>query len=227
MPRCASTASSPAAPPSSSSHRYLPRRRASVIVRPTSRPAKSASPARWRRTARGWPTSTSTIVRFRTCSARPRRTTSTSGSSGTLGRLSEPAALDVAASFVSACHASSAAFCSASFLVRPSPDPSSRPPTTAVAVNIFRWSGPVLGDAVLRHAEIARGRELLEAGLPVQTRRRAAGRCASSAANSWCTTSRAGSSPCSRYTAPISASVASARMLGLVRPPVRSSPRPR
>ena len=38
--------------------------------------------------------------------------------------------------------ACSAAFCSASFFVRPSPVPRSRPPTTAVAVNSLRWSGP-------------------------------------------------------------------------------------
>ena len=53
-------------------------------------------------------------------------------------RHQEPAALEVAASFVSACQASSAAFCSASFLVRPTPEPRSRPATTAVAVNSFR-----------------------------------------------------------------------------------------
>ena len=69
-----------------------------------------------------------------------------------------------------------AAFCSASFLVRPPPDPRARPPTTAVAVNSFEWSGPLLGDPVLGHAEVRCRRQLLQAGLPVQAGARAAGR---------------------------------------------------
>ena len=39
--------------------------------------------------------------------------------------------------------------------------------------------------------------------------------------NSRCTTVRATSMPCCKYTAPISASVVSARMLDLLRPPVQ------
>src|SRR5262249_54140384 len=52
-------------------------------VRPASRAAKSPAPARCRRTARGCRTSTSATVRPATHRSSPRRTTSTSGSSGT------------------------------------------------------------------------------------------------------------------------------------------------
>src|SRR5690606_28606422 len=79
MPRCTTRAS----PVSSGSHRNLPRRRAPVTVRPGSAAAKSAAPARWRRTARGWRTSTAASRRPTTHFSRPRRTVSTSGSSGT------------------------------------------------------------------------------------------------------------------------------------------------
>src|SRR6476619_3958364 len=79
MPRWPSRAS----PVSKGSHRYLPRRRASVNVRPVSRATKSSGPARCRRTGRGCSTSTAATGRWSTCASRPRRTTSTSGSSGT------------------------------------------------------------------------------------------------------------------------------------------------
>ena len=67
---------------SSGSQRYLPRRCAPASVRPARRAAKSAAPAAWRRTARGWPTATDATVRPAAQRSRPRRTTSTSGSSG-------------------------------------------------------------------------------------------------------------------------------------------------
>ena len=44
---------------------------------------------------------------------------------------------------VSASSAVAAAFCSASFLVRPTPDPYSVSITTTAAVNSLSWSGPV------------------------------------------------------------------------------------
>src|SRR4029079_15744012 len=136
-----------------------------------------------------------------------------------------PAALEGAASFVSACQASSAAFCSASFLVRPTPEPRSRPATTAVAVNSLRWSGP---SSAMRYSGTPRSVAAVSSWRLVFQSRPApsSGALRSSEAKRWCTHSRAVSSPCSRYTAPISASVASARMLGLVPPPVRSSARP-
>src|SRR6478735_8492632 len=65
--------------------RYLPRRIAVPNRRPRSRAAKSAPPARCRRTARGCRTSTASTVRPAVQRSRPRRTTSTSGSSGTAG----------------------------------------------------------------------------------------------------------------------------------------------
>src|SRR4051812_43244717 len=87
MPRWHSTAS----PWSSRSQRYLPRRAAPTTVRPSSRWTKSAGPGRWRRTDRTSWTVTPVMVRPTTWSTRPRRTTSTSGSSGTgcLGGLRE------------------------------------------------------------------------------------------------------------------------------------------
>src|SRR5512139_2348459 len=66
-----------------SSQRYLPRRRTASTRRPASRSARSWGPATWRRATRAPRSSTSATVRPSTWSARPRRTTSTSGSSGT------------------------------------------------------------------------------------------------------------------------------------------------
>src|SRR5215212_9511706 len=85
MPRWATRASPVGVPSGSASgiHRYLPRRRAAVSVRPVSAAVKCSVPSRWRRTARGWHTSTAATVRPATQRSRPRRTTSTSGSSGT------------------------------------------------------------------------------------------------------------------------------------------------
>src|SRR3954447_18232164 len=80
MPRCPTMAASS----SSGSHRYLPRRRAPVTVRPATAAAKSSGPATCRRTARGCMTSAPAIRRPVTHLSRPSRTVSTSGSSGTL-----------------------------------------------------------------------------------------------------------------------------------------------
>src|SRR6266851_3102598 len=79
IPRCARRASS-----ATGSHRYLPRLRAAVMVRPRSAAAKSSAPATCRRTARGCSTAASAMVRPTTWRSRPLRTVSTSGSSGTL-----------------------------------------------------------------------------------------------------------------------------------------------
>ena len=69
-----------ASPESSGATRYLPRRPAAVIVVPVS-PSITAS-ADVRRTVRSRPTSTRTMRRPTTWSSNPRRTISTSGSSG-------------------------------------------------------------------------------------------------------------------------------------------------
>src|SRR3954451_9345025 len=89
MPRCATSARPLGAPSGSAtgSHRYLPRRWAAVKVRPVSACTKCSVPSRWRRTARGWRTSTAATVRPATHWSSPRRTTSTSGSSGTCSVL--------------------------------------------------------------------------------------------------------------------------------------------
>src|SRR3954452_17613768 len=85
MPRWATSARSLGVPSGSAigSHRYLPRRCAAVNVRSVSACTKESMPSRCRRTARGWCTSTDAPVRPATHWSSPRRTTSTSGSSGT------------------------------------------------------------------------------------------------------------------------------------------------
>src|SRR4051795_4483338 len=89
MPRCATSARPLGAPSGSASgsHRYLPRRCAAVNVRPVSARTKCSVPSRCRRTARGGRTSTAATVRPATHCSSPRRTTSTSGSSGTVSAL--------------------------------------------------------------------------------------------------------------------------------------------
>ena len=77
--------------------------------------------------------------------SRPRRTTSTSGSSGTsvdglggvLGQLAGHLATGCCAT------PTAAASCSASFLLRPLPSPWASPATITTAVNSFSWSGPL------------------------------------------------------------------------------------
>ena len=69
---------------------------------------------------------------------------------------------------VSSVHAISAAFCSASFLLRPIPSPSTSSPTTAPGGEDLLVVRALLGDAVLRDTERGRGGELLQAGLPVE-----------------------------------------------------------
>src|SRR4051794_17098801 len=164
MPRCPRRAS----PESSGSQRYLPRRRAAVKTRPVSRAAKSSAPGRCRRTGRGCSTSTDSIVRSSTCASRPRRTTSTSGSSGTGGgrRALGPGGLR---ELVGERAVRRLRRLLLGLLLRP-----------ADAVAVQSVGDPHLGgeglhvvrtgvlDDVLRHAEIVLGTELLEAGLPVQ-----------------------------------------------------------
>ena len=158
--------------------------------------AKSPPPSRCRRTARGWRTSTRAMVRPTTWSARPRRTTSTSGSSGTAQPRSAP--VPDAASAVRVRQASWAAFCSASFLVRPSPEPQRAAADDRRGGEQLGVVRALFGDPVLGHAEAARGGQLLEAGLPVQAGAQQRGGLSSRGSKSRCTTGRAVSRPCSR-----------------------------
>ena len=105
-------------------------------------PGRSAAkPPGSRRMARGCSTSTEATSRPDTCRSRPRRTVSTSGSSGTAvgqslaGESEEPLAEPDAS--VIAIQAASAACCSAAFLERPSPVPICLPPTRTTAWKNF------------------------------------------------------------------------------------------
>ncbi len=92
--------------------------------------------------------STAVIVRPTTWSTMPSRTTSTSGSSGTVRRWrSRRPALEVG---VDARHAISATICSASFLERPVPPSYVRSPTTHLGGEVLSWSGPVPDEDVVR-----------------------------------------------------------------------------
>src|SRR4051812_38458311 len=141
-----------ASPESSGSQRYFPRRWAAMICRPASRLSKSAAPARCRRTARGCATETRSIVRPTTPRSRPTRTTSTSGSSGTVelapgcfGRLLLGLLLAAAGALA---------------VDRPLDDGGSSERLLVVRA--------ALVDDVLRDSQAARSGELLQARLPVE-----------------------------------------------------------
>ncbi|MNI50480.1 hypothetical protein D3C73_1051420 [compost metagenome] len=102
--------------------RNLPRRTTSSTVACSRFPTKSSVPRAWRRMERGSRTSTPVMVRPRTHRAKPRRTTSTSGSSGIRVQAEEGPAV-VGSKAVRARQASAAASCSASFLEWPEPRP--------------------------------------------------------------------------------------------------------
>src|SRR5699024_8207122 len=84
IPRWPISASPVSAPSGSASrhHRNLPRRATAVRALPSSAARNRSAPPAWRRMMRASSSSTSVIVRPRVRGARPRRTTSTSGSSG-------------------------------------------------------------------------------------------------------------------------------------------------
>src|SRR6478672_279504 len=162
IPRWPRTAS----PLSSGSQRYLPRRRAPRTVRPVVSAAKSAAPARWRRTGRGWSTSTRSMRRPTTCASRPRRTTSTSGSSGTEG--SGSAGRDVAVGGGDGDVGRLGGLLLGLLL-----GPAGAVPVEALADLDLGGEGllvvgALVRDDVLGDAEGVLGGELLEAGLPVQ-----------------------------------------------------------
>src|SRR4051812_4005280 len=159
MPRCPTSARSLGVPSGSASgsHRYLPRRWAAVNVRPVSAATKWSMPSRCRRTARGWRTSTAATVRPATHCSSPRRTTSTSGSSGTLSALrgqGPPRGLGglLLGGLLRAAGALAV-------------DGAGQQHRGGEGLRVV---GAVVGDRVAGRPEPAAGGELLQAGLPVQ-----------------------------------------------------------
>src|SRR4051794_3684096 len=182
IPRWASTA--PSASPSGpvrSNQRNLPRRRAAARVRPTRRSASSAAPPGWRRTARGCRTSTAATVRPTAWSATPRRTTPTSGSSGSsaavglgVGSVGSVVVVGRVAGRERLVGGLRSLLLGV-LLGAPDPD-------AEVATGHHRRRRELLGvvralvgDPVLRHAPTGGRGQLLEAGLPVQARTEARG----------------------------------------------------
>src|SRR4051794_34954354 len=160
MPRCATSARSLGAPSASAigSHRYLPRRCAAVTVRPVSVCTKWSAPSRCRRTARGWRTSTEATVRPATHCSSPRRTTSTSGSSGTVSVLRGqglPRGLG--------------GLLLGSLLGAAGPLAVHRVGEEDLGGERLRVVGAVVAHLVDRRTDTVGGGEFLEAGLPVQT----------------------------------------------------------
>ena len=189
----------------------LPPPRGRSIRRPVSRATKSSrAPRRAAARARGCGTSTA---------RRGRRTCSAGRADGLdLGQLGHRARSaprwrrrpDAASRGQRSRQAASAAFCSASFLLRARRPRQRTAADHRRAVKTWRGPGPLPASGTRARRGRRRG-QLLQAGLPVepgaeQRRRRSSG------SNSWCTTERAISRPCSRYTAPSSASSVSARM---------------
>src|SRR3712207_4325793 len=159
IPRCATSARPDGVPSGSASgsHRYFPRRRAAERVRPVSAPTKESVPSRWRRTARGWCTSTPATVRPATHRSRPRRTTSTSGSSGTgsgLGGERAPGRLG--------------GLLLGGLLGAAGPGAVHGPPEDDGGGERLGVVGAVVVHPVGGGAEAPGGAELLQAGLPVQ-----------------------------------------------------------
>src|SRR5882757_6182055 len=165
IPRCTTRAE----PSPSVNHRYLPRRPVPVTCVPSSRAARSAGPASWRRTARGWCTRTALMVRPATCACKPRRTTSTSGSSGinTRGGKRVPRGGGGLQLGLLLCPADARAVLDVG-------DDDRRGEFLVVV-------GAGGGHHIRRHSHAARGDQLLQAALPVQPRtqrRRGVHQCA-------------------------------------------------
>ncbi len=178
-------------------------------------------------------TSTALIFLPTTSRSRSRRTTSTSGSSGIAPPVAAPPPASRAVVRARRRSSRAAATRRAPRPARPAsssgprPRRTASPPSSTVAKNRFEWSGPSCADLVARQlveraaprapgaascSRRRRARRLLADALAEQPRARRA---------------RAASSPPSRYTAAITASIASARIDGLARPPDASSPLPR
>src|SRR6478672_641400 len=149
------------------SQRYLPRRSAASMVLSVRRAARSTGPGRCRRATRAPRKAAESMRRPTTWSARPRRTTSTSGSSGIhgSGRARGPGGLGAGTQL-----GPGALGGLLLGLLLAAPDP--------LAEGLLADDGPcgedllvvgaLLGHAVLGHAEAGGGGELLQAGLPVQ-----------------------------------------------------------
>src|SRR4051794_1101532 len=184
IPRCARSAS----PVSSSIQRNLPRRATSRTTAPVSRAAKSTGPASCQRTTRGWSTSTASTRAPITQRARPARTTSTSGSSGTGGQTGSDRR-----GFVGRQEARARAVLRHGAPERPEGGGGGAllGLLLALAAALAADGGPhedggveglgvvrtLLGHHVLRDAEVQLCGELLQAGLPVQARAERGGRC--------------------------------------------------
>src|SRR5919106_2999751 len=155
IPRWASRAVSPS---SIGSQRYLPRRLAATGRAPVNAATKSTAPGAWRRTARGWSTSTSLILRPTTNRSRPRRTTSTSGSSGTrrvrVGAQGTPGGLGGLGLGL--------------LLAAAPPDSVDGSTDDGRRGEDLGVVGSLFGDAIVGHAEHALGGEFLQRRLPVQ-----------------------------------------------------------
>src|SRR5439155_22726309 len=121
---------------------------------------KSTAPSRWRRMARGCSTCTSLITRPRMWVFRPPRTTSTSGSSGTLVRrirlLVERAPGDLRRLLLGFLLGAA---------VAAAVGVAAKPHGGAELLAVVR---PLLLHPVLGHADAAGRGQLLQAGLPVQ-----------------------------------------------------------
>ncbi len=202
-------------PSSSPRSRYFPARSIDLMVWP-SRRARKCLALGWRRTVRPLRTSTVLIFRPTTSLWRSRRMVSTSGSSGI-----PPASLDFQRSAGDLGGDLLGVFFG-----------SPLPRAEALASNVHRGQVP---PGVIRAETL----HFVAGDAPAQCARRppAGGSCdptrpGSPTATAIRSLSRerinrsASARPPSRYTAPITASVASARIDSLARPPDRSSPRP-
>ena len=149
--------------------------------------------------ARDAPPRRAAIVRPTTWSARPRRTTSTSGSSGTGRQVSSAVApLPDAASAVRVRQAARRGLLLGLLLGAPV----ARAQRTAAdhrrggeQLGVVR---PLLGDPVLGHAQVRRRRQLLQAGLPVQAGTEQRRRLRAARRTAGAPPSRAVSRPCSQ-----------------------------
>src|SRR5579875_122964 len=160
MRRWHTSASAGPRPGARSTRRNLPRRRAATRRRPTSA-ARNAG-ASWRRTERAPSTSTATTRRPSTARSRPRRTVSTSGSSGTLAGREHGEALVRGGALGRLLRAALAV----------ADDAPAHGDARAEALRVVR---ALVLDAVARGLEAEARRELLEAVLRVAERRGVAG----------------------------------------------------
>ena len=229
---CRGAPSSALSPSSSSTQRYLPRRPTAVNVRPSSRATRSSGPAevpadrpRVAHLDLGHPFGQGRVRPAHGGPPRPREFGHRAASSALsvrerVGVRRRPLGVSPVTRAGPRDRARATAMPRRAALLglllgaaRPRCRAPARRPRT-VALNTLRWSGP---SSVIRYsggpsseAAVSSCRLVFQSS-PAPS----SGAARSSSANSRTTTSRAVSSPCCRYTAPINASVASARMLAL------------